>query len=161
MPEIRETALPGVGLRHDFRTKDGRVVGVISHRTERFELFIAGADDPDSPDDTLILTDEERRALAELLGGSQITEHLAKLQQDVEGLAIDWVPVPEASPFAGRTIGDTQARTRTGVSIVAVLRNGTAAPAPGPEQQLAVDDTLVVVGTSEGIQRLIELLGTG
>jgi TrkA domain protein len=69
--------------------------------------------------------------------------------------------MPGGSPFAGRTIGDTGARTRTGVSIVAVLRAGSAHPAPGPEFGLRVADVLVVVGTPRGIEELVVLLRSG
>ena len=64
------------------------------------------------------------------LGVSQVAKELAELEQDVEGLAVDRLPLAGGSPFAGRTIGDTGARTRTGVSIVAVLRDGSALPPP-------------------------------
>lgn len=161
MVEIQETALPGVGIRHDFLTTDGRRIGVISHRTGRRELFICDADDPDTPIEVIDLDREESGALADLLGGSRVVEQLSRLQQEVEGLAIDWIPIPTESPYAGRTLGETGARTRTGVSIVAILRQGTAAPAPGPDHTLAEGDTLVVVGTPNGIKRLIELMHTG
>jgi TrkA domain protein len=150
-----------VGLRHDFRTRDGMLIGVISHRSGRSEVFVCAANDPDTPLETFELTEDERRALVEILGGSKIVQQLSSLQQHVEGLAIDWIPIPENSPYAGRPLGDTAARSRTGVSIVAVLRNGSATPAPGPEVELASGDTLVVVGTAQGIQRLTELLLTG
>jgi TrkA domain protein len=64
------------------------------------------------------------------------------------------------SPYAGGTIADTQARTRTGVSIVAVLHNTTATPAPRPDFRFQAGDTLVVVGTAAGIKALSRLLGT-
>ncbi len=161
MVEIQETALPGVGIRHDFLTTDGRRIGVISHRTGRRELFICKADDPDTPIEVIDLDREESGALADLLGGSKVVEQLSRLQQEVEGLAIDWIPIPISSPYVGRTLGETGARTRTGVSIVAILRDGAAAPAPGPDHTLAGEDTLVVVGTPNGITRLIELMHTG
>jgi TrkA domain protein len=49
-------------------------------------------------------------------------------------------------------------RSRTGVSIVAVIRDETAFPAPGPDFGLEADDTLVVVGTAGGIEAVGELL---
>ena len=61
----------------------------------------------------------------------------------------------------GGTIGDTGARTRTGVSVVAILREGSAHPAPGPEAELRAGDTLVVVGTPRGIEELAVLLRSG
>jgi TrkA domain protein len=158
MPEIRETHLPGVGLRHEFTTRSGERIGVVSHRTGRRDLVIYAASDPDAGRETIALTSEESAALAELLGGSRVTEHVEDLQHRVEGLAIDWVPVPPGSPFAGRTIASAGVRTVTGVSIVAVLRQGTAFPAPRPDFTLQSGDTAVVVGTPQGIEALVELL---
>ena len=158
--DIQETALPGVGLRHEFTTSAGRQLGVVTHRTGRRDLLIFDRDDPDTCQEVVQLTDEEADALAELLGAARIVNHLARLQQQVEGLAIDWLPVRPGSPYEGRTIADTQARTRTGVSIVAVLRDGTAVPAPTPDFGLAAGDTLVVVGTPQGVKALAALLGS-
>jgi TrkA domain protein len=158
--EIRETTLPGVGLRHDFATRSGRQLGVISHRTGRRDLIVYNRRDPDAAQEVVRLTSEESDTLAELLGSSRVVARLAQLQQQVEGLAIDWLPIVAGSPYAGGTIADTQARTRTGVSIVAVLHNDTATPAPQPDFRFQVGDTLVVVGTTAGIKALSRLLGT-
>ena len=160
--EIRETTLPGVGLRHDFTTSSGRQLGVISHRTGRRDLIVYNRRDPDAAQEVVRLTAEESDALGELLGGSRISisERLAALQQQIEGLAIDWLPILAGSPYAGGTIADTQARTRTGVSIVAVLHDTTATPAPTPDFRFQVGDTPVVVGTTAGIKALSRLLGT-
>jgi TrkA domain protein len=159
--ELRETRLPGVGLRHDFTTSAGRQLGVIAHRTGRRDLIVYDRRDPDTAQEVIRLTAEESDTLAELLGSARVSvsERLAALQQ-VEGLAIDWLPILPSSPYAGGTIADTQARTRTGVSIVAVLHNGTATPAPQPDFRFRVGDTLVVVGTTTGIKTLSRLLGT-
>jgi TrkA domain protein len=160
--EIRETTLPGVGLRHDFTTSSGRRLGVISHRTGRRELVVYNRRDPDAAQEVVQLTAEESDTLAELLGSARVSvsQRLSALQQQVEGLAIDWLPILAGSPYAGGTIADTQARTRTGVSIVAVLHNDTATPAPQPDFRFQVGDTLVVVGTTAGIKALARLLGT-
>jgi TrkA domain protein len=158
--EIRETTLPGVGLRHDFATRGGRQLGVISHRTGRRDLIVYNRRDPDAAQEVVRLTSEESDTLAELLGSSRVVARLAQLQQQVEGLAIDWLPIVAGSPYASGTIAETQARTRTGVSIVAVLHNGTATPAPQPDFRFQVGDTLVVVGTAAGIRALAWLLGT-
>jgi TrkA domain protein len=157
--DIHETALPGVGLRHDFNTRAGRQLGVITHRTGRRDLLIYDREDPDACREVVELTDDEAEALGELLGADRVVEHLAELQR-IEGLAIDWLAVRPGSPYAGRTIADTQARKRTGVSIVAMLRNAGAIPAPTPDVRLEPGDTLVVVGTTDGISALTDLLGS-
>ena len=46
------------------------------------------------------------------------------------------------------------------VSIVAVLRGGGAIPAPTPDVRLEAGDTLVVVGTTDGISALSDLVGS-
>lgn len=161
MPKIEETALPGVGIRHEFTSEDGHRIGVIHHRTGRRELFICEPVDPDSVTQSLNLSDDDSHALSEALGASSVVESLSGLQQQIEGLAIDWLSVAERTPYAGKTIGDARIRTRTGVSVVAVIRGDEAFPAPGPEFRIEADDTLVVVGTSEGIKAVNEILSVG
>lgn len=161
MPRIEETSLPGVGLRFDFIAEDGGRIGVVHHKTGRKELFVCTAEDPDSAVMTLHLSDEESHALSEALGGATVTESLTDLQQKIEGLAIDWLNVDAGTPYAGKTIGDARIRTRTGVSVVAVIRGDQAYPAPGPGFHVEADDTLVVVGTPKGIKTVDEILTAG
>jgi len=161
VPKIEETALPGVGIRHEFTSEDGHRMGVIHHRTGRRELFICEPDDPDSVTQSLNLSDDDSHALSEALGASSVVESLSGLQQQIEGLAIDWLSVAERTPYAGKTIGDARIRTRTGVSVVAVIRGDEAFPAPGPEFHIEADDTLVVVGTPKGIKAVTEILTVG
>lgn len=158
MSEIQETPLPGVGLRHDFVCRDGQRVGVISHHTGRRELVVYDARDPDAAAASVALHPDDARTLAELLGGTTLTEHLGRIQQQVEGLAIEWVTIPGG--FRAQTIGEGGYRQRTGASIVAILRGDHTVPAPGPDDQLRPGDVAVVVGTVDGIARLTDLLGS-
>lgn len=159
MVKLEETPLPGVGMRHDFDGRFGKRVGVITHRDGRREIFVSRRDDPDACAQSIVLSDEEAEAVADLLGGSTITRHISRLPQDIEGLAMDWVGIPAGSPYAGQPLGATMMRSRTGTSIVAVMRGGQAIPAPGPELPLLPGDTVVVVGTPGGVVRAARLLG--
>lgn len=154
---IKQTPLPGVGVRYELRLESGPSIAVLAHRTGRRDLFVYSARDPDAVKTELEFTAEEGQVVADLLGGT-LVESLQHLQQQVEGLAIDWIGVPPASPFAGRTIADGQVRTRTGVSIVAVIRGAEAYPAPSPDFRFQAGDTAVVVGTPEGIAAATALL---
>jgi TrkA domain protein len=158
MATVSETPLPGLGVRFEFETKGGTRLGVLQHQTGRVDLLVYDPRDHDSVSESLALDEEDARTLAELLGSSRVVEDLGRL---IEGLAIDWRPIGDDSPFAGRTIGDTGARTRTGVSIVAIVRGEDPIPAPGPEHGLEAGDTLVVVGTPRGIEDLVVILRTG
>lgn len=158
MTEINEVKLPGVGVRFEFETSEGRRIGVISHRTGLREIYVSRGDDPDEFTRALGLSPDDARTLAELLGATRVAQQLTELQQRIEGLVIDWLPIREDSVFVGRTIGDAQIRTRTGVSVVAIVRGDNAVPAPGPEQDLTSGDYLVVVGTARGVEQVVELL---
>jgi TrkA domain protein len=161
MATVSETPLPGLGVRFDFVTRAGTRLGVLQRQGGRIDLVVYDPADPDTVSESLTLEEDDARTLAELLGTSRVVEDLQRLRQRVEGLAIDWLPLGQGSPFAGRPLGDTAARSRTGVSIVAVLRGDEATPAPGPEQRLQAGDTLVVVGTPRGIEDLAVILRTG
>ena len=161
MTEIKEVELPGVGVRYEFTTEDGERAGVVSHRTGRREIYVADPADPDRFERVLGLSENDARTLAEMLGASRVAEELTQLQQKIKGLAIDWLPVREDTPFANRPIGVARVRTRTGVSIVAILRGDQAIPAPGPETEVKPGDYLVVVGTPRGIEQAVELLRGG
>jgi TrkA domain protein len=161
MTEITEVKLPGLGVRYEFTTQEGKRVGVVSHRSGRKELYFADPDDPDAFKRMLGLGDKDARTLAEMLGGSRVAEELAELQHRIEGLAIDWLPLRDDSAYVGHTVGDARIRSRTGVSVVAVLRGEHAIPAPGPELGLESGDYLVVVGTTRGIEEVVELLHHG
>lgn len=160
-PSVQETRLPGIGIRYEFVTQKGERLGVVHHRTGRRELVVYEVEDPDCVALGIELDESDSRTLAEVLGGAKVAEHLTKLQQSVEGLAMDQLILTAGSPFAGRSISDTGARTRTGTSIVAVLRRDQAFPAPAPDFRLEPGDNLVVVGTPDGLQGLSRILRSG
>ncbi len=161
MSEIHEVKLPGVGVRYEFETAERNRIGVISHRTGLREIYVSRSDDPDEFKRVLGLSPDDARTLAELLGATRVAQQLAELQQRIEGLIIDWLPVREDSAYAGRTIGEAQMRSRTGVSVVAIVRGEEAVPAPGPDERLESGDYLVVVGTGRGVEQAVQLLRGG
>ncbi len=66
-PEVRTTALPGVGDRHDFTTADGEQIGVVRHRDGDRELLVFSHEDPDACEVSLRLRGEDARLLSLLL----------------------------------------------------------------------------------------------
>jgi TrkA domain protein len=156
--DVEETPLPGIGLRHEFTTAEGQRVGLVSHRSGRRDVLVYDARDPDAARQALTLTADEAEVIASLLGAARITRELIDLPEQVAGLVVEWLPLPPGSPYAGRTLGDTRARTRTGASVVALVRGGAVEPSPGPEHDLLPGDTLVIVGTPQGVQALSGLL---
>ncbi|URM93216.1 cation:proton antiporter regulatory subunit [Actinomadura madurae] len=159
--DVERTALPGIGLQHVMTTGRGRQIGVISHRTGRRDLVIYDKEDPDSCIATVALNPDEANAIAELLGTGRIIEHLAELHRQVEGLVTEQIPIAPGSPYDGRPLGDTRSRTRTGASIVAVVREGQVIASPRPDFVFHAGDIIVVVGTGEGTAAVAQILSDG
>lgn len=158
MTEVTETQLPGVGVRHEFTTGAGERVAVLSHRTGRREIAVYDRADPDACSTVLHLTADDTHTLADLLGGNPVSEAVSAVQQ-LEGVAIDWIRLPAEASTAAFTIGEGRLRTRTGTSVVAVVRGDTTVPAPGPDEELHPGDVVVAVGTPEGLRALRDVLG--
>ncbi|MEJ3743407.1 cation:proton antiporter regulatory subunit [Actinomycetes bacterium KLBMP 9797] len=158
---VEQTALPGIGVRHDVVTSSGRRIGVVSHRNGQRDLIVYDDDDPDASVASIALTDDEAEALADLLGASLMLGQLAGLRQQAAGLLTEQVSIPAGSRFVGRPLGDTKARTRTSASIVAVLRDREVIASPGPEFVFEAGDVIVVVGTRRGLDGVTEILANG
>ncbi len=159
--EVFETPLPGIGVRHEFTTKSGERVGVVTRRDGRREVLLYDRWDPDSCRETVELTPEEAATMVELLGGSRVTERLEDLRLDVEGLSIQWVTIESGQGMAGKTIAEAQIRTRTGASVVAVIRGETSIPGPGPDLQFHAGDVVLLMGSDQAVDAAERLLLEG
>jgi TrkA domain protein len=149
--DVNEVLLPGVGLRYEFTNHDGERIGVVARRTGDFELVVYSRSDPDSSRLVMRLNSEEADTLAEILGAPRMAERFADLTKEVPGLIAGQVEVTAGSPFAGLPLGQTRARTRTGASIVAIVRSDDVIASPTPADVLLPGDVLVVIGTHDGI----------
>lgn len=161
MGRLDEVSLPGIGKRVEFFTDEGRRMGVVQHHTGRREVFVCEPGDPDTTDVAVGLSEDDAHSLVDALGVIEITSSDRDRTYEVEGLVFEWLDVDPGSPVVGKSIGDERIRTRTGASVVAVIRKPNAVPAPEPDFVLEAGDTLVVAGTAEGVVRVRELLQTG
>jgi TrkA domain protein len=162
MVDVRRVKLPGVGVLHTFVTDDGGKVGVITHRSGHSDLitFADAEDGGDSSKVSLRLDEDEAHTLAELLGGTRITEALSSLDQ-IPGLSIDWFSVDYDDYIAGQPLGDLGARGVVGLTVVAVVRSGSASPAPSDDFKVFPGDTLVVAGSPEKVAKAFAFYRTG
>jgi TrkA domain protein len=162
MVDVRRVKLPGVGVLHTFVTDDGGKVGVIAHRSGHSDL-ITFADDEDGSDASKVslrLSEDEAHTLAELLGGTQITESLTALDA-IPGLSIDWFRVDYDDHIAGQPLGDPADRGIVGLTVVAVVRGESANPAPSKDFRVFPGDTLVVAGSPEKVAKAFAFFRTG
>ena len=160
--DVKETLLPGVGLRYEFSNAEGDRLSVIAYRKGDFEVFLCTTPaDPDKARKLFRLSEREADALAQILGAPRMVESYADLTKEVPGLSAGQVPVPPTSRYASRPLGDTKARTLTGASIVAIVRGDQVMASPGPDELIEPHDVLVVIGTDDGIAGVRQLIGQG
>ncbi|MDQ0867224.1 cation:proton antiporter regulatory subunit [Arthrobacter globiformis] len=158
---MEETDLPGLGRRKDFMTASGRRIGVVELREGQTELFVSTWDDPDTCQASIPLTGEEAACLGNLLGGQHLAMTLTEAHREVPGIATRQFSIAADSPFQNQPMGKARIRTRCGVSIVAIMREGEVVPSPGPDVHLHPGDLLVAVGTQEGLDAAADILRNG
>ncbi len=152
--DLEETLLPGVGVRYRLQSRAGDLLAIVVRREGSAEVAVYDRRDPDRARSVIRLDAEEVDAVAEVLGAPRLTQRFADLSREVPGLESGRFPVPPDSPFAGRPLGDTRARTLTGCSIVAIVRDADVVPSPSPEDELRAGDVLVAIGSGTGLEHL-------
>lgn len=155
--KIVSRVLPGIGICQELDLHDGRRMGIVTRRNGLRDIVLYD-EEGDGAAATVSLNADEADAVAELLGAPKLVMRLSSLQSQADDVQTEQLPLSHDSPFAGRPLGDTKARTRTGASIVAVLRGGYTEPSPGPDFVLEGGDMVVTVGTREGLAKVGALL---
>ena len=156
-----ETDLPGLGRRKDVLPATGRRNGVEDYRQGQPELIVSTWDDPDTCQASIPLTADEAAALGNLLGGQRLAMQLSEAHREIPGIVTRQFSIAAGSPFQNQPLGKAAIRTRSGVSIVAIMREGEVVPSPGPDLVLHPGDLLVAVGTQEGLDLAAGILRNG
>ena len=160
--DLRETRLPGIGVKYGFRTGDGARFAVILHNDGVREIYYFRREDDEEPQAVLRLDDEEARQLGAVLGGAyERPKVVEELEMALGELLIEWVRVPDDSPAIGRSLADCAFRARTGVTIIAILREPEPVSGAQPEDIIQAGDTLVTVGKAGQYRSFRELLEHG
>jgi TrkA domain protein len=160
--ELRETRLPGVGVKYAFRTGEAARLAIILHNDGDREIYFFRHEDDDDPTAVIRLDDDEARQLGAVLGGAyERPKIVEELEMALGELLIEWVKVPDDSPAIGHTLADCAFRARTGVTIIAILREPEPVTGAQPEDVIQVGDTLVTVGKAGQYKAFRDLLGAG
>ncbi|MEU0539518.1 TrkA C-terminal domain-containing protein [Nocardia sp. NPDC005978] len=158
---VEVTQLPGIGVRKDFSlTGSRRRIGIIDHKDGTIDLIVSKPGNPDAMDQ-ISLSSHEAAVLANLLGAPQLVAQLQEEHREFGDIVTRQLTIGARSPYDGRLLGDTQMRSRTSVSIVAVMRAGHAIPSPSPDFLFTAGDVLVVVGTAESLGAAARILTDG
>lgn len=75
-------------------------------------------------------------------------------------LEMNWYEVPSESPVVDKTLGELEIRTRTGASVVGVLREGSLVANPEAGFRFSRGDYIACIGLPEQQQRFAALVGS-
>ena len=143
--DLRETRLPGIGIRYSFVTADGTSVAVIQHNDGLREVYVRGRRD-DEPT-TFRLHDDEARQVGALLGGAYERPRIVEdLELALGELQIEWIRVPDDSPSIGKTLAECAFRSLANITVIAILREPEPISGASPDDVIQFGDTLVTVG---------------
>jgi monovalent cation:H+ antiporter-2, CPA2 family len=88
------------------------------------------------------------------LGGKQ----LDALSQFLVGTTSDIFSVLEDSPAVGKSLEEIALRSRSGVSVIAVVRDGKSHHNPGSDFELAAGDLLILLGGHKALDDAAQIL---
>ena len=160
--DLRETRLPGIGVKYGFRTAQGGRLAVILHNDGQREIYYYRRPDADEPNAVIELHDDEARQLGAIIGGAYERPKIVEdLEMALGELAIEWVPVPDTSPAIGHTLAECAFRAKTGVTIIAILREPEPISGAQPQDTIQQGDTLVTVGKAGQYGAFRRLLAEG
>jgi TrkA domain protein len=161
--ELKETRLPGVGVKWSLATARGSRVTVIQHNDGDREVYVHRRARDEDPAVVLELHDDEARQLGALLGGAYERPRIVEeLEMALGEFQIEWIKVPPGSWANGRSLAEVALRKRTGgVTVVAILRESESIAGAQPEDVMLDGDTIVVVGQAGQFAAARKLITSG
>jgi TrkA domain protein len=159
--ELRETRLPGVGVKYLLPLHGGDRLSIILHNDGKRELYLFRPGD-EEPRAVIALDDGEARQLGAVIGGAyERPKIVEELEMALGELQIEWVPVPDSSPAIGKTLAECGLRAQTGVTVIAILREPEPVSGARPEDVIQQGDMLVAVGKAGQFSKFRRLLAEG
>jgi TrkA domain protein len=157
--ELHETRLPGIGTKFTIRTGEGSKITIILHNDGKRELYYFRRGTDDEPRSVLTLDDDEARQLGAVIGGAYERPKIVEdLEMALGELLIEWEAVPDTSPWIGKTLAESGFRAKTGITIIAILREPEPVTGAQPDDVIKQGDTLVTVGKAGQYGKFRKLL---
>jgi TrkA domain protein len=159
---LRETRLPGIGVKYELPLASGARLAIIQHNDGQREVYVFAVGARDEPSAVLKLSDDEARHLGAVIGGAyERPKIVEELEMALGELTIEWIRVPDDSPMIGRTLGDCAFRRRTGITVIAILREPESVSGAQADDVVKSGDTLVTVGKAAQYPAFRRLLHEG
>ena len=157
--DLKETRLPGVGVKWSMTSARGSRITVIQHNDGDREVYVHRRARDEDPAVVLELHDDEARQLGALLGGAYERPKIVEdLEMALGEFQIEWIKVPNDSWVDGKTLAECGLRRRTGVTVIAILREADSIAGAQPEDVIRAGDTIVVVGKAGQFANVKRLL---
>jgi CPA2 family monovalent cation:H+ antiporter-2 len=106
------------------------------------------------PNDKLLLlgTEQNLRSAEEWLNRPK--DDTQPSTATLSELSLGHLRVPSSSRLIGRTLGELGIRSQFGIQVVGIERGSTSVFGPGPKENLAPGDQLLVLGTPEQVSNM-------
>ena len=157
--DLEETRLPGIGSKFTLRLDAGGRLAVILHNDGKRELYYFRHAADEDPRAVITLDDDEARQLGAVVGGAYERPKIVEdLEMALGELQIEWIPVPDDSACIGHTLADCGFRAKTGVTVIAILREPEPISGAQPSDMIERGDTLVTVGKAGQYREFRRLL---
>jgi CPA2 family monovalent cation:H+ antiporter-2 len=86
------------------------------------------------------------------------THSMVHLNEILAAGLTDTYYVDESNIFAGKTLAEINLRAETDATIIAIVRNGKTISNPSGKEKLLVNDTIVITGTHQSVDKTFEYL---
>jgi TrkA domain protein len=160
--DVQETRLPGIGSKFTLRLDAGGRLAIILHNDGKRELYYFRDTADEEPRAVITLDDDEARQLGAVIGGAYERPKIVEdLEMALGELQIEWIAVPAESPAIGKTLAECGFRAKTGITVIAILREPEPITGAQPNDRIERGDTLVTVGKAGSYREFRRLLTGG
>ncbi|TKH44399.1 potassium:proton antiporter [Paenibacillus terrae] len=161
--DIRESILPGIGIKYRIDAESGDRIVIIIHDDGRRELYHFDYKDLEQSISMTTLSDQEARLVASIIGGMTYKpKQLESVEMTFDDFIIEWYRVEPHYASVGKSIGELDVRQNSGATVIAIVeKKGNKYVNPGPEVIISEGATVVVVGERDQQKRFKQILMNG
>lgn len=156
---IEEQELPGVGTKFEIDIGADQQLVVIAHHNGKREIYRREQAEIDS-EKLVGLAADKARTVGSILEGGHFQPVSSESVETMlaEESTLEWFDVAADAPLAGMTLGGAEVGEQTGVSVLAVKREGTTTPSPAADWEILAGDQVIVNGSKNQISQFASLV---
>lgn len=148
--------MPGIGTKYELDTEGGDRISMVYMEDGEVQLYVNSRDGESGSAE---LTPPEARRVGNVLTGAILEteeEELCMVFSSFADMKVKMHTFRLGERTAGKCIADLNIRKKTGITVVAVSRQGTSIPNPSASFRFERNDSVLVIGDSEQMKRFKE-----